>query len=192
MLYIGFGVGLLLLTALIYSASRGRQAPSRVEPLPEPGLLGPLTPSLSVGVSAWVTPAAEGADLASGLLLSLVKHHRVVVAAGAWSPNPVFGGPVYKLDALDPKGIRDLVDDLLDEGGAPVAVLVVGPTDPAKLTALGKQLPEGVGAVVVTDSAGETKVPVVQASRAGDTWTFATPAGEAQATLGPGGFVAAG
>lgn len=192
MLYIGFGVGLLLLTALIYSASRGRAAPSRVEPLPEPGLLGPLTPSLSVGVSAWACASADGADLAGGLLLNLVKHHRVVVAAPAWTPPAVFGGPVYKLDAVDGKPVAELVDDLLDEGGAPVAVLAVGPTDPARLAALAKLLPAGVGAIVVTDSAGETKLPVVHASRVGGAWTFVTPAGELRATLGPGGFVAAG
>ncbi len=190
-LFIGFGVGLLLLTGLIYSGTRGRKsAASEVPTLAEPGLLGPTTPSLSNGLSVWETSAADVNALSDALLATLARHHRVVVAAEGYTPPPVFGGPVYRSASISPAAVRKAVEGVLDEGGLPVAVLFRGPADPKSLGALADAVPERAGVVVVTEDAGDATHPVVQCRRGGAGWTFVTRTGEVEARLGADGLVA--
>lgn len=189
MLYIGLGVGLLLMTGLVYTTMRGRRG-GELKALPEPGLLGPFTPSLTAGLSVWEVGADDASALADALLATAARHRRVIVAADAtYAPAPVFGGPVYRAATTTPAGIQETIEAAEDDGGPPIAVLIHGATDPARLKAIGKILPAGVGALVVTAGAGDTAVPVVRCRRGPDgVWSFVTPSGEVRARLGPAGL----
>ncbi|MSP55348.1 MAG: hypothetical protein EXR69_07075 [Myxococcales bacterium] len=194
LLYIGFGVGVLLLTWLLASNLRARGSGTEIVPLAEPGLFGPTTPSLSGGAAVWEAGEAGEADanaLADALIATLARHHRVVVATGSgYTPAAVFGGPVYRVEDLKPAAIAKFADAVEEDGGLPIVVLVRGPIDPAGVAALVKALPEGAGPIVVTDSAGDVKVPVVQCRRSSDGWVFVTPAGEVHTRAGADGLTA--
>jgi hypothetical protein len=121
------GLGLLALVGLgwMWMRPAGRGGEELPDPLPEPGVLGPKTPSLSEGVSTWVAPEAELLELTQELLATLARHHRVVLV-GDLELAPVFGGPVYRAPKTTPEAVGDLVEDLDEAGGAPVVILVVG------------------------------------------------------------------
>lgn len=189
--YIGVGVGLLVLAGLLYTAasSRGRRAP---DALPEPGLVGPTTPSLSGAPTPWLTDAADMPALAEALLRTIARHRRVVVAADGWTPAPVHGGPVYKAPAADPKSVARLVDALLDDGGAPVAVLLVGDADAARIAGVERALKGHAALVAVGTVAPESASTGVTARRDGPVWTLRTAAGECTATVTADGFVVKG
>lgn len=191
LLYIGFGVGVLLLTWLLASNLRSRSSGTDLSPLAEPGLFGPTTPSLSGGAAVWEAAGADANALGDALIATLARHRRVVVAtSGGYTPAAVFGGPVYRVDDLKPAAIAKFVDAVEEDGGLPVVVLFRGPIDPAGVAALVKALPDGVGPVVVTEDAGDVKVPVVQCRRVSDGWVFVTPAGEVHTRAGADGLTA--
>ncbi len=188
MLFAGVGLGLLLLSGVAYWTTQGRVG-SELAPLPEPGLVGPTTPSLSAGLSVWEIDPEDAADLADALLATLARHRCVVVAADpGYIPAAVFGGPVYRADGCTPAAIKKMVDAADEEAGPRIAVLIRCETDPARLKALVDAL-HGTGGVVVTGDAGYTPLPIVHCRRGpGRSWSFATAAGEVQAHLGPGGL----
>lgn len=187
LLYIGFGVGVLLLTWLVASRLRGRPG-ADLTPLPEPGLLGPTTPSVSAGPAIWQADAGDLQALADALLATLARHHRVIVAGAGYTPTPVYGGPVYRVEAASASAINKLIDDVEEEGGLPVVVLACGSFEGKALEGLANDVAEGVGPVIVTDRPGTTKLAVVACRRDGARWTFTTPAGEVRAQTGPNGL----
>lgn len=126
-LYIGLGLGLVLLAGLGLLWTRRRKSAgydidTRAERVAEPELLGPGTPSVSQGRSTWVVSEQDRADFLAALVARLARHHRVLVVGGA--PPPVRRGPVYV--AADLKRVQATVRALLHGRGLPLVVVFVG------------------------------------------------------------------
>ncbi|MFZ5481683.1 MAG: choice-of-anchor X domain-containing protein [Myxococcota bacterium] len=152
-LWIGLGVGLLVLLGAAWLFMRTRQAPAErpaaVTVVPEPGLLGPGTPSLSDGLSMWIAP--EDPALVQAIVSHLADRHRVlVVARSDVQIRPVAGGPVYRLAGTRPSQVGDAAEALAREEGPPLAVLIVSDgADAAALRDYADLLPTDVGGVVL-------------------------------------------
>ena len=130
-LYVIGGVLLLVLGAVAFfwfrepTGSTVDSGSTLVHRMPEPGLLGEGTPSLSDGASVWVVDTESTADFMSLLLSSMAAHHRVVVVAPGSNPIPVVhGGPVYRMKNPRAGHVADAVNELMRSPGQPVAVLV--------------------------------------------------------------------
>lgn len=169
------GLAVLLAAGLLYLSWSG--GGSRMAALPEPGLLGPNTPSLSEGLSRWDASPEDTPLLAKILLATLVRHHRVLlIATPEFQVDPLFGGPVYRV-AARPAAWEKAIQGLMDEGGLPLTVLYLGGAQPE---ALKKVLPEGVGGIILGGDA--EKMPVVKCIRDGERWHLQI--GEAMMMIG--------
>lgn len=178
-LYVAFGVGLLALLGAAWGWSRwrGRMGlPFGVTRLPEPGLLGPGTPSLADGLSAWVVP--PDSPFGDALLAHLARHHRVlVVARSERVVAGVAGGPVYRLGAPRPARVGDVAEALARRPGPPLVVLLLLDTaDPAQVAAFRDLLPAEVSGVALVPVDGEVGVPrvVVEPAADGSWWLRTT------------------
>jgi hypothetical protein len=174
-LWIGLGVGLLVLLGAAWMWTRTRQAPaarpSSVTLVPEPGLLGPGSPSLSDGLAVWV--AAEGEErLVQALVSHLADRHRVLVAARSdVSVRPVAGGPVYRLAGVKPSQVGDAAEALAREDGPPLAVLIVADGDATALRDYASLLPGDVGGVALVPHEADVPLARVHLRPAGeDAW----------------------
>jgi hypothetical protein len=181
MLFIGLAGGLALLFGVAWAWVRARgesgfaRRPRDLETLPEAGLLGEGTPSLSDGVSVWVSDDTSRAGAAALMLELLARHHRVLVAGEATLELPaVAGGPVYRVESARAGEIGDTAEALASAPGAPVAVLHLGPVEDARaLKELGEQLPDGIGAVVLLERAPGEEPPNAVLTAASDGWGVA-------------------
>jgi hypothetical protein len=181
-LYIGLGLGVLLLVGVAWLWLRSRPAdeaarPSGLTVVAEPGLLGPGTPSLSDGLQLWLVSAEDAAAVVKPLLATLARHHRVlVVAPGEMSVPSVYGGPVFRSSNLRPSRVGDAAESLLATGGN-VAVLLTGTGgDAASIKDYADLLPTGVGAVCVVQSdPGVPALARVTARWDGAVWVVTAP-----------------
>ena len=192
-LYVAFGVGGLMLAVIGYLWLRGRSAvslPSGMTLVPEPGLFGPGTPSLSEGLSLWITSPNDANELARLLLASLARHHRVLVSAPSRSPLPaVRGGPVYRITAGKNRQLADAVDALHELNPGSLALLMLGENlDARSLKEQVETLPEGVGGVVVLMEALTATLPTVQCQRLADRWLLRWGEHEVQVREGTEGL----
>jgi hypothetical protein len=180
-LYIGFGLGVLVLVGVAWLWLRNRPAEggSRsggLVAVPEPGLLGAGTPSLSDGLSLWLVPEADTDAVVRPLLATLARHHRVLFAApSSVAAPPVFGGPVYRATNIRPSHVGDAAELLQRDGGA-VAVLFVGTqSDAATLKDYADLLPTGVGSIcVLAQDPGVPALARVTAHRDNGAWSVTT------------------
>lgn len=186
--------GGVALVAVGWSLLRGRRArggvPGSVTRMPEPGVLGPGSPSLSDGASVWVVPEADLPQALGGLLATVAAQHRVLVAAPPAMVLPlVRGGPVYRVPFLKAGRFGDTADAMVDQPGQPLALIVVGQgIDAAAIRAIPEHLPEGVGAIVLTSTRPETPLPTVELVHDADGWRLHTPTATLRVVEGPGGF----
>lgn len=177
-LYIGFGLGLLVLVGLAWLWLRNRPAERSAGGLPrvpEPGLLGEGTPSLSDGLQLWLTSDADADAVVRPLLATLARHHRVLfVAPGKVTAPPVYGGPVYRAPNIRPSHVGDSAESMGADGG--VAVLLVNTqADAASLKDYADLMPSGIGSVcVLTQDPGVAALPRVTARREGPVWVVQT------------------
>lgn len=183
-LYIAFGIGLIVLVGVSWLWLRNRpgEAVGRVGGLalvPEPGLLGPGSPSLSDGLQVWIVPDADAAALLRPLLATLARHHRVLVVAPSSVTVPsVFGGPVYRSTNLRPSHVGDAAESLVREGTVVTVLLFGTQSDAASVRDYADLLPTGVGGVCVLTS--DPSVPAlarVLARRDGEAWVVQTETG---------------
>lgn len=190
-----------LLTGIIgfaVMAWRGRAMRGTIEVaglppmVPEAGVFGPGTPSLSDGLSVWLCD--DVASALPGVLATVADGRQVVlVAPASLTVPPVLGGPVYRARSVRPPAIVDAVLALQANSGAPVAVVVVG-VDAKKelIDDILDALPRGVGGVVLDRAGAEIgEHPLVRLGRAADGWV--AEAGNRQVILRETsrGFVAA-
>ena len=195
-LYISFGLGTLLLVAIAWVWLRNRPAEggSRaggVTRVPEPGLLGDGTPSLSDGLMVWIAGPEDEAALVKPLAATLARHHRVLFAAPSASPAPsVCGGPVFRAANVRPSHVGDAAEALQRDGGAPVVVLLAGAKPDAGIHKdYADLLPIGTGGVsIVSADPGVTGVGRVTARRDGPVWVLQAGERTLRMTEGPTGF----
>lgn len=187
--YLGLAIGILALGGLAYYTMRDREdeGGELLPALPEPPILGPGTPSISDGLSLWVCPPADNAQLSQQLLGALARHHRVLIVCPEDTTVPsAFGGPIYRAPTPDPEEVGQAAEDLMNEGGAPLALFVQ--LDALAAHALVEQLPDGLGGVVIVEESNGVVLPTVACARDGAQWTFSTAAGTATARVGWSGF----
>ncbi|MFZ5480250.1 MAG: hypothetical protein ACOZNI_26030 [Myxococcota bacterium] len=196
-LYIALGVGVLLLAGIGYAWVRTRRAegggvevPAGFVPLPEPGVLGDRTPSLSDGLQLWVAEGEAQAALVRPLLAHLARHHRVLfVAPSRINPPAVHGGPVYRAPGNRPGRTGQMAEALAAQGGNPLAVLIVGESeDPSTLKDYADVLPGGVGGIAVVSKEIDIPLARVTARNEGGAWVLSTSEGEVRARAGSNGF----
>jgi hypothetical protein len=196
-LYIALGVGVLLLAGIGYAWMRTRrveggsaEAPAGFLPLPEPGLLGDKTPSLSDGLQLWVTEGDAQGALVRPLLAHLARHHRVLfVAPSRINPPPVHGGPVYRAPGNRPGRTGQLAEALSAQGGMPLAVLIVGESEDAStLKDYADVLPSGVGGIAVVSKDVDIPIAKVHCRQDAAGWLIQTTDGEVRARAGSSGF----
>jgi hypothetical protein len=147
--------------------------------VPEPGLLGPGTPSLSEGLAAWVAQSGDVA-LVQALVSHLADRHRVLVVAGPGvDVKPVAGGPVYRLAGTRPSEVGDAAEAIAREEGPPLAVLLVpeGEGGPS-LRDYADLLPDDVGGVALLSREADAALARVRLRPAGEgAWDVELPDG---------------
>jgi hypothetical protein len=195
-LYVIGGILLLILAGVAFfwfrspeasAVSTSRAAPGGasglVHRMPEPGILGHGTPSLSDGSSVWVVNAADTQDFFSLLLGSLAQHHRVVVVAAGSSSLPlVHGGPVYRMKSPRPGHVSDAVNTLNHESGNPLAILVNATgMDSATLNDYADLTPGDLGMVILRTDAHTGPEQSLKVTRTGSGWSIQS--GESTVTL---------
>jgi len=188
-----WGATLLAGAAWLWTRARstgGRLPPRDLRLVPEPGLLGPVTPSLSEGLQVWELGPGGALEAVAPILATLARDHRVIVSAPAHTPVPsVLGGPVWRVDGADPRRLGDLALALSDLPGAPVTVLLLGTgQDAALLKAAHGALPAGLGGIVLLAQAGALPLPTLRLSRAGEQWQLSGQGGEQRLRAGPRGL----
>jgi hypothetical protein len=180
-LYIGFGLGVLVLVGVAWLWFRNRpSAPvtraGSLTVVPEPGLLGSGSPSLADGLHLWIVPDADADAVLKPLLATMARHHRVLVVAPSKITVPgVYGGPVYRSANLRPSHVGDAAESLLREGGSVATLLAGTAADTATITDYADLLPTGMGCVcVLTQDPGVATLQRVTARRDGPVWVVQT------------------
>ena len=186
-LYVIGGVLLLILAAVAFfwfrvpvteGSSEGRPRPvmgnDRVHRMPEPGLFGDASPSLSDGTSIWVVPEADASEFAKLLLTSMAQYHRVLVVSVSPDPLPlVHGGPVYKMKSPRPTHVADAVHELQAQPGQPVSILVhAAKMESAVLNDYADLMPGSVGSAIVVHDNYAGPETTVAVSRQGNDWVL--------------------
>ena len=173
----GLALGIAVIIAMVkwwwQTGDDGLGGPLGLEPLAEPGLLGPGTPSLSEPVSVWGATAADISALVGPLLGTVARHRVVCMLAPATLAAPqVFGGPVYPTS--DTEEFHDALDALAAEGTElAVGFVVAEHLDAETLEGLVSGLPAGVGLVVLAVSPTAELPAPVSCRRDGARWVFA-------------------
>jgi len=195
-LYVIGGILLLILAGVAFfwfrspeasAPSSSRAAPGGasglVHRMPEPGILGNGTPSLSDGSSVWIIDVADTQEFFGLLLGSLAQHHRVVVVDPSSNSLPlVHGGPVYRMKSPRPGHVSDAVANLRHESGNPLAVMINATgMDGATLNDYADLTPGDLGMVIIRNDAHTGPEQSLKVSRAGGGWSIL--AGETTVTL---------
>ena len=195
-LYVIGGILLLILAGVAFFWFRSPEASAHsttvaapggasglVHRMPEPGILGQGTPSLSDGTSVWVVDAANSQDFFTLLLGSLAQHHRVVVVAAGSSSLPlVHGGPVYRMKSPRPGHVSDAVSTLSREPGNPLAVLINATgMNGATLNDYADLTPGDLGMVILRTDAHSGPEQSLNVTRTGGGWSI--KAGDTTVTL---------
>ena len=195
-LYVIGGILLLILACVAffwfrspeaYAPSTSRTAPSGasglVHRMPEPGILGNGTPSLSDGSSVWVVDAADTQDFFALMLGSLAQHHRVVMVAPGSDPLPlVHGGPVYRMKSPRAGHVSDAITSLRHEPGNPLAVMINATgMDGATLNDYADLTPGDLGMVIIRNDAHTGPEQSLKVTRTKDGWSIVS--GDTTVTL---------
>jgi hypothetical protein len=194
-LFIALGAGLLMLVGLAWLWMRSRgdgpvSRPKDLQALPELGVLGPGSPSLSDGLALWVCPAQDDAALARAILATLARHHRVLyVGPAADAPPQVHGGPVYRVPANRPGVVGDAAESLMGESERPLAVFIhAQAADAGNIRDYADLLPPGAGGVVLVNAELDVPLPRIACARTASGWAFEFNGATIHASEGLGGL----
>ena len=194
-LFIAFGVGLLVLLFVVWLWRRAKSGPQGrtedVTMVPEPGLFAPAFPSLSDGLSVWVA-AGEAASIVQPLLAHLADRHRVLVVARAGAEvKPMAGGPVFRMVGARPTLVGDVADSLEQEPGPPLCLfLLLETASPDALRDYRDLMPTTLGGIVLLHSDVETALPKLLVTLDGAGWRLKHGEAEVRVGVGPRGLEA--
>ena len=140
--------------------------------MPEPGLLGQGTPSLSDGACVWHVDAPDTEDFMALLLGSMAGHHRVLVVSPGAAPLPVVpGGPVYKMKNPRPSHVADTLNTLEQAPGLGFSILIRATEMNAEtISDYCETLPQEVGTAIVVNQAHTGPEAQVRVTREASGW----------------------
>jgi len=195
-IFLALGIGLVLLIALGWAwvVFGGGSAGRLPDALPRTGVFGAQSRTAWPGGDVLVVDAADLAALTGGLVATLARQHRVILAAPpSLTVPPCFGGPVFRTSAgraggLDPQEVGDVFDVLADRRGPPIVVVVAGQGADAALADIRADLPRDVDLRAVLPR-GEGEGVSVTAD--GDGYRVHADRGAVRLRVGPEGFQAA-
>jgi len=184
-LYVIGGILLLVLAGVAFFWFRpegsgqetGRYVGSdQAHKLPEPGLLGEGSPSLSDGPSVWSVEPADANDFFALLLSSMASHHRVlVVSPGSEALPLVHGGPVFRMKNPRPSHVSDALGSLSSESGLSFSVLIRATDMNEKtITDYCELLPSDVGTAILVNGKHDGPEQHVSVSRNANGWLLKT------------------
>ncbi len=175
---LGLGVIALLAAAAVWLRGRGAASgvalPRGLEVVPEAGVFGEGTPSLTDGLFVWKVDEADTHAAVTDALRSLAAWHRVlVVAPKGFAVPTVPGGPVLVSHATRPAAIGDQLDALVSTPGRPPALLAVGlGTDPDRMRDLADAIPLDLGGIALVHGDVPTELPVVHGQKQANGWSL--------------------
>jgi len=184
-LYVIGGILLLVLAGVAFFWFRpeesGRETSRYVgsdqaHKMPEPGLLGEGSPSLSDGPSVWIVEPSDAHDFLALLLSSMASHHRVlVVSPGSEALPLVHGGPIFRMKNPRPSHVSDALESLSSEPGLSFSVLIRATEMNEKtITDYCELLPSDVGTAIVVSGKHDGPEQQVAVSRNANGWQLKT------------------
>jgi len=198
-LYVIGGILLLILAAVAYfwfKPEDTKTTPVRfsgsvaAHQLPQPGLLGEGSPSLSDGATVWIVDAPDTEAFISLLLSQMASHHRVLVVAPGTDSIPLTaGGPVFRMKNPRPTHVADAVNSLLVNPGNPMAILIKATSvDANTINDYCELLPGAVGTTIVVNEAYAGPEQQVTVKREPNGWRLDTTGGVVRLTMNPWGM----
>ena len=158
--------------------------------MPEPGLLGEGTPSLSDGACVWHVDAADTEEFVGLLLSSMAAHHRVLVV----SPGPahiplVPGGPIFKMKNPRPSHVSQTLDSLSRAPGLSFSILIRATDMNAQtISEYCETLPEDVGTALLVNAAHTGPESSVRVTREADGWSIVSGSTTVRLTMNTWGM----
>jgi hypothetical protein len=198
-LYVIGGILLLLLAAVAYFWFKPEDAettPVRfsgsvaAHQLPQPGLLGEGSPSLSDGATVWIVEAPDTEEFISLLLSQMASHHRVLIVSPGTDSIPLTaGGPVFRMKNPRPTHVADAVNSLLVNPGNPMAILIKATSvDANTINDYCELLPGAVGTTIVVNGVYSGPEQQVTVKREPNGWRLDTSSGTVRLTMNPWGM----
>lgn len=194
-LYVIGGVLLLILAgvAFLWFRPQDETAPSparftgsdQAHRMPEPGLLGEGTPSMSDGACVWHVDAADTEEFIGLLLGSMATHHRVlVVSPGAASLPLVAGGPVFKMKNPRPSHVSQTLETLARAPGSGFSIFIRATEMNAQtISEYCETLPQDVGTAILVNAEHTGPERSVRVSRESDGWSIVSGATTVRLTM---------
>jgi len=183
-LYVIGGVLLLILAAVAFLWFRPQDEtePSsarftgsdQAHRMPEPGLLGDGTPSMTDGACVWHVDAADTDDFVGLLLGSMAAHHRVLVVSPGTAALPlVAGGPVFKMKNPRPSHVSQTLDSLARAPGLPFSIFIrATEMNPQTISEYCETLPQDAGTAILVNAEHTGPETSVRVSRESDGWSI--------------------
>ena len=201
-LYVIGGILLLVLAVVAYFWFKPQEAGGQItrfagsaaaHRLPEPGMLGEGSPSLSDGASVWIVDEADTTDFLGLLLSSMAQHHRVLVVAPGSDGLPLAaGGPVYRMKNPRPSHVAETVGALAADSGNSMAILINAcGVDASTINDYCELLPAEVGTFILVNGSYTGPEQLVNVSREADGWSLTTTKGTVRLTVNPWGLSSA-
>ena len=184
-LFVGVGVGVLGLLGLLGLAGwRGRSTQlaedpvdplGGVETLPEAGIFGGPTPSLSDGLCVWQVAENDLDAAILDALTALSRFHRVLVVGPRGLPLPSVGGEVAVASSTRPVAIGRQLVDLAEQAGPPPVLFVVGQGgDADSYRDLADAIPVGLGGLALVHTPVAPELPAMAGMRTAEGWRVDT------------------
>lgn len=158
--------------------------------MPEPGLLGDGTPSMSDGACVWHVDAADTDDFIGLLLGSIAAHHRVLVVSPGAAPLPlVSGGPVYKMKNPRPSHVSQTLESLSRAPGLGFSIFIRATEMNAQtISEYCETLPQDVGTAILVNSEHTGPENSVRVSRESDGWSIVSGSTTVRLTMNSWGM----
>ena len=199
-LYVIGGVLLLILAGVAFLWFRPQDetepSPARftgsdqAHRMPEPGLLGEGTPSMSDGACVWHIDAEDTDEFIGLLLGSMAAHHRVLVVSPGAAPLPlVAGGPVFKMKNPRPSHVSQTLESLSRAPGLNFSIFIRATEMNAQtISEYCETLPQDVGTAIIVNAEHTGPESSVRVSREADGWSIVSGSTTVRLTMNSWGM----
>ena len=158
--------------------------------MPEPGLLGEGTPSMSDGACVWHVDADDTDEFIGLLLGSMAANHRVLVVSPGAAPLPlVAGGPVFKMKNPRPSHVSQTLESLSRAPGLSFSIFIRATEMNAQtISEYCETLPQDVGTTILVNAEHTGPESSVRVSREADGWSIVSGSTTVRLTMNSWGM----